>query len=391
MIGLQDMAAQVKRISPAEDGYQYFFGYYDIPSFDNADGNHLCSRVRFWDRLPKPTDRNELGILNLNSGEFTALGETFAWNFQQGSMLQWFPYSKDTVIYNTWEQQEYRSTIQNIHTGDTRTLPCPVATVSPDGKYALSINFNRVYDFRPGYGYCNRQDPWKDQPHPDDDGVVLMNLQTGDTKQIISYHQLDKLFGNTHGVAGKKIVINHITINPSSNRFLFLVRYFADEGEQWRTGLGTSDLDGNIYLLRNYTYASHYNWKDEKTILIYADCGEGDALYELTDETQDYIIYDRDFFNEDIHCSYSPDRDWIIGDGYADANHYRSIFLYHISNKKKMLLGRVYAPNLSHFDIRSDLHCRWSHCGKKISFDSIHEGFRGLYIMDIGDAMASLD
>jgi hypothetical protein len=40
---------------------------------------------------------------------FHPFGETTAWNFQQGSMLQWHPASpEDTVIYNTRQDGVYR-------------------------------------------------------------------------------------------------------------------------------------------------------------------------------------------------------------------------------------------------------------------------------------------
>ena len=34
-------------------------------------------------------------------------------------------------------------------------------------------------------------------------------------------------------------------------------------------------------------------------------------------------------------------------------------------------------------DMRCDLHPRWNQNGTKISFDSTHEGFRGVYLVDV--------
>ena len=388
---LETSNVKIRCISPVGDGYQYFYGYYDNPAFDTQDRRHLCNRVRFMDRLPKPGDVSELGYFDLGTGAFRVFAETSAWNFQQGSMLQWNPKNQKEAIYNIWDGGEYRCVVQNVETGEKRTLDYPVANVSADGNHGLSINFNRVYDFRPGYGYYNRRDPWYDVPAPRDDGVVLVDMQTGKGRQIISYSQLDKIYNDSPALKGAKIVINHITFNRASDRFLFLVRNFTKDGQNWRTGLGTSDLEGNVYKLRPYTYASHYFWKNDGKLLIYADCGEGEGLYELTDRTQEYVLHDRSFFTQDIHCSYSPDQKYIVGDGYPDAAHYRPVFLYGVGRKKGLLLGRFYAPGLSSLDIRCDLHCRWNHAGTMVSFDSIHEGFRGLYIMDLRDATASLE
>lgn len=384
---LEDKFIQMEKISPDDEWY-YFYGYYDNLAFHPEKPLHLCHRVPFMDRLPRKEDVCQLGVLDMNTREFTKLAETNAWNFQQGAMLMWNPANYDEIIYNVFESGKYQAAIKNIKTGEIRFTDRPVANVSSDGKWGLSLNMNRIYDFRPGYGYCNIEDPWKNVNAPEEDGVFLINMETGKSRQIISYAQLAEIYNYKEGRKKDwKITINHITFNRESNRFLFLVRYFPEEGKEWKTGLGTSDLQGNIYKLRDYTYASHYYWGEQGTLLIYADCGAGDGLYELKDETQEYEIYDRSMFFEDIHCSYSPDRQWIIGDGYQDENEYRPLYLYNIESGKGMVIGRFYSPRTDCTDIRCDLHCRWNLDGTGISMDSIHEGRRGVYLADLKKAM----
>jgi 2-polyprenyl-6-methoxyphenol hydroxylase-like FAD-dependent oxidoreductase len=41
-------------------------------------------------------------------------------------------------------------------------------------------------------------------------------------------------------------------------------------------------------------------------------------------------------------------------------------------------------------EIRCDLHPRWNRTGDAISFDSLHEGFRGVYSMQIGPLLRQL-
>lgn len=92
---LSDYAQDLRRISPEKDGFHYFFGYYDNPAYSPDDSLHLCNRVPFMDRLPKDGDVNELGVFDLKAGDFHPIAKTLAWNFQQGSMLQWLPGQKD--------------------------------------------------------------------------------------------------------------------------------------------------------------------------------------------------------------------------------------------------------------------------------------------------------
>lgn len=378
---------KIRKISPDDEG-QYFYGYYDNRAFHPDRNVHLCHRVSFMDRLPVKEDECQLGILDLRSGEFTPLAVTAAWNFQQGAMLEWNPSNPEEVVYNIYRDGTYGAVIRNIYTGKERTAERPLANVSPDGKWGLSINMNRVYDFRPGYGYCNQEDIWKGVNAPKEDGVFLVDMESGRAKQIITYEQLEGIFNQEEGcIKSRKIVINHITFNQESSRFLFLVRYFPEPGGMWKTGLGTSDLDGNIYMLRPYTYASHYFWGKKGFLMLYGDCGEGEGLYVMRDQTQDYTLYDKEMFHEDIHCSYSPDEEWILGDGYQDELLYRPVYLYHVKSKRGMVIGRFFSPHLSNTDIRCDLHCRWNPDGRSASFDSIHEGRRGVYLMDLTEAM----
>ena len=55
------------------------------------------------------------------------------------------------------------------------------------------------------------------------------------------------------------------------------------------------------------------------------------------------------------------------------------------SEKKRdvKVIARVFAPFKYDNDTRCDLHPRWNRAGDKICFDSIFEGHRGLYVVDV--------
>ncbi|MBE6590023.1 MAG: hypothetical protein E7643_07570, partial [Ruminococcaceae bacterium] len=76
-----------------DDGAHYFFAYYDMRA-TGVRGRHLCHRVQFDDHLPTENDICEVGYLE--DGVFYKIGETTAWNFQQGAMLQYHPFYEDT-------------------------------------------------------------------------------------------------------------------------------------------------------------------------------------------------------------------------------------------------------------------------------------------------------
>lgn len=384
MIGVKDLnGIYLERITP-RDGYEYFFGYYDIPALHESGKYYLCHRVKFMDRLPKANDVCEIGIINLEKKEFEKLTETLAWNFQQGSMLQWSGDCKDEFIYNEYDGKEYKGVVQNFVNNERRLLEKPVAAVSKDGRWALGLNMSRIYDFRPGYGYNQIKDPFAKENVPQNDGIYLIDMSSGKSQLLIDYDVMDRIFN--YGRKDKKLVVNHITFNKESSRFVFLLRKFPDEGGKWETAIGTSDLQGNIYKLKGFGYASHYNWKSDGVLMIHAGWGYGDGLYELSDLSNKEKKYESYVFEKDIHCSYSPDEKWIIGDGYPDEEEYRNIYLYDRMNGAGTSIGKFFSPKLASVDIRCDLHCRWLVNGYAVCMDSIHEGSRAIYIINIKEA-----
>lgn len=398
MSEIADVVVSVRRISPRQQ--QCFFGYYDIPAAD-AVGRHLCHRVHFRDRHPTPEDVAILGWVPMQSGAqgsndealFEEFAETRAWNFQQGAMLQWVSSTPDTCIYNVFEDGRFGSCLHNIRTGARRRLPLPVANVSQDGTKALCINMARAYDFRRGYGYEELPDSFRDVAAPSRDGVFLMDLDTGNARLILSLAAAVAFLKQSgEEVTGHKILINHITFNPSASRFLFLLRTFPKApGSKWTTFLLTADSSGGgLRRHRVWGVASHYHWRDDDCMLFYAkpDAGDRLDLMLISDGTGERQFVDRAFFRSDGHCSFSRDKQWILYDTYPDTSTpdcMRDLQIYRLDRSQGITLGRFRsAPDTEQtVDLRCDLHPRWMPDGLSVSFDSIHEGFRGVYCADV--------
>jgi hypothetical protein len=80
---------------PAYTGF-WFFG---IDQFDETGRYALGMTVRFQNREVLPTDRVEVGYFDLKDGNrWTKIGESTAWNWQQGNRLQWRPRSNEVLI-----------------------------------------------------------------------------------------------------------------------------------------------------------------------------------------------------------------------------------------------------------------------------------------------------
>lgn len=365
-----------------------FYGYYDNPAFSGDDRYHLCHRVGFYDRLPNERDVAELGMIELATGAYVPLAATTRWNFQQGSMLQWHPQSPDDeIIYNACEDGHDCGVVMNVRTHAKRYLDRPVANVDPTGRYALSVNFSRLFDFRPGYGYAGVADRFADANHPAEDGVFRLDLRSGRSRLILSLQQLWEYSRDAFRGEDHKILINHITFNTDGTRFLLLARNFAATGG-WKTAMFTANSDGSeVYLLADYAKASHYHWRDPHHIAIWSkrmdNERQGEQLYVLKDRTRQAEPVDPQFFVRDGHCSYSPDRRWLLYDSYPDRNRHRHLYLYDLVKRQGRTLGSYHSDPGIEGDIRCDLHPRWNRAGTAVSFDSIHEGRRQIYTMDL--------
>jgi hypothetical protein len=388
MLGVKDALVEIRRLSPV-DGFHYYYGYYDNPAFSRDDAKHLCNRVNFWDRFPVKDDTCEIGTFDIETGKWDKLAETGAFNFQQGCMLQWNPLNPESeLIYNVREGDEYRALVHHRETGKIRTLPRALANVSRDGKWGLSINLNRVYDFRPGYGYSGVRDKWYDIPQPGDDGIWVINMETGEERFILSYEEMGRLFSIN---PAEKLVVNHITFSPDNCRLLFLLRTFSSPAKGWLTGLGTIDREGkNFHLMNPLSMASHYHWRDDNHLLIWAKVKGVAGMHLITDRSDESVRLDPAFFFKDIHCIYSSDKKYILGDGYPDGEGYRQIYLYNTETGKGLMLLRVKSDPVAAGDLRCDLHNRWSRSGRLVSFDSTHEGYRGLYLIDLTETLTKI-
>ena len=385
IIPYKENKGNVRTISPETDK-SCFFGYYDLKAYDDTDKYHLCNIADFEDRLPVSTDKLQLGVVDLETRKFEKIDETSSWNFQQGALLQWSRAEKDVVYYNVFENGEYFTVKKNVKTGNKTYAPV-CANISRDGKFGLKIIFQRIYDFRPGYGYCNTKDPFFDVAQPENDGVFLVDIEKGTEKQILSYPDMVKLLGIPE-FEFTKFVVNHITFNPKGDKFMLLLRNFYEQGKPWRTALIVSDLDGNMKLLY-FGGCSHYDWINNDELFIYLlgqDFWDLFTVNVVTGELE--RIKNHQLENVDTHCLFSKDKSVFIGDCYPDNDGYRTIYRYSYNTDKYDVLVKSYSPSPTvpaGSDVRTDLHNRWNTKGDKISFDTIHHGKREIAELEYGN------
>jgi len=312
-------------------------------------------------------------------------------------------------------------------TNDKRIVDTPIYTVNSSGRYALSLNYARLFDMRKDYGIAGLKDTWRDVMCPEDDGIYSVDLQTGMTELIVSIAQGAAVNHCPLG-EGVKHWVNHMMFNPSGRRFCFLHRFLRDDGIM-HSRLLTADSDGSDLRLLFEGMVSHYCWRDETTILawagkrkilgdgkrkssfvmtsarrclkpIYYAMGKprilmqkvvGDSYYLIQDApngTVKRFAYGR--LSTDGHCTLSPDGRWMLTDGYTDKKKRLPLFLCNVSTQEVIEIGRFPTPKVLDGPVRVDLHPRFSRDGTNVCIDSAMDGTRQMYIIDVSEIVGSV-
>lgn len=370
-------------------GGHHFFGYYEKSPWNAAGTRLLGQRAAFMDRPPGAEDEIELGYVDLaKGGRWTVFARTRAWNWQQGCMLQWLG-DGETVIYNDRENGRAVSRRYHLDTGERVTLDRPVYAVAPDGSWGVSLNFARLHHQRPGYGYAGIEDRWRAVEAPEDDGVWWMDLRSGESRLVFTVAEAAAI-ERTVEFAGKTHRFNHAQISRDGRRFAVLHRYKTPAEEVGTTRLFVMDADGgNRRLMPGDGLVSHYDWKDGRELLAWTRLkGEEAAFYAYDVESGKARALSREAMWCDGHCSFSPDGRWVLNDTYPDKEHFRTLYLYRYPDGPRVDLGRFLSPP-AEWQIRCDLHPRWSRDGRSICIDSIHEGERRMYLLDVSKILFS--
>lgn len=407
-------------------GRHHFFGYYNKSNWDRSGRYLLAQQVPYRDVRLTPDCVADVGYFDLEQDRFHPIGATRAWNWQMGSQLQWLDGAEGLkAIYNDRRDDSrgrypgFGSVIVDARTGERRELPLPVYVVAPNSRYAICVDYRRLYVTHETIGYSEEGGPFDLPLAPADDGLHGMDLATGDCRLLVSYRQLREF----HPRASMEKAIHwvsHIEVNPSSSRVLFLHRWtervedetcflhrlvtMNPDGSDLRllecsdhplpqlaegfdpSAVGTFDYEKSEYQI------SHPLWRNDREIIVWGPHA-GEIHYQLYEDADGGAVraIGAHVLQENGHMTFSPvNGRWLLSDTYPDpSTHERILFLYDMETERRHDLGSFYAdPGLSK-ENRCDLHPRWSRDGTQACIDSVHEGDRQIYVVDLSSIVGS--
>lgn len=412
-----DKRKEIQKIRVTREKEHFFFGYFDI-SPESPDGSKiLVNKTSFIDHMPEKNEELEVGYILNDTLEYISIGTTTAWNFQEGCRLQWL--DENRCIYNTRGVKGFQSVIYDIDRKQVvKTFEVPVYSISILTGKALFYSFtnNKYY-------YAHTEEDLKKDPYKD--GIYLLDLYTSEYYRIISIKDLE----NIAEISGINSWVEYCVFNEKGTLFYFYYRWI-DESNGAHTLFCISDLAGKVEPLLKSNFISHAGWKGNNSITAWGripnkinaiqsnsflkksgiwKIGVGifhkfvknsknrqiltnDAyiLFDLKEHTLSKI--DQKEFTGDGHETWSRNGRYMLTDTYPDMEGIRKLILFDYQSNKVFLLGEFYSypEKMKEIDnkwnesgMRCDLHPKWSNLEKNIYFDSVHEGYRGLYRIDI--------
>lgn len=386
----QEHLPNVRRITSGPR--HHWFGYYDKLQFCPQNRFVLANQIDFEHRSPRADDLLWLGMIDTQEGNsWIPLGESSAWCWQQGCMLQWVPKSDETVVWNDRAHDRFVSRLKNVRTGEVQTLDSPIYALSNDGTQAVSTNFARLNDRRPGYGYAGIIDPHREQPAPKDSGLFLVDLQSGSEQLLMSVADaLDIPFTGDERLKfdGKsQHWFNHLLFNTDDTRVWLLHRWTTGKG--WATRAITVNLDGtDPYVLDPHGRTSHFVWRDPQHVMAWAwHPSHGYGFYLFKDRTDEVTPVGPEVMTHNGHNTYLPGHDnrWVLNDTYPDRQRMQHPYLYHVPTDTKVPLGHFHSPTEYQGEWRCDTHPRASRDGRTVCIDSPHQHGRQMYLIDISE------
>ena len=350
-------------------GCHTYFGYYDVSPFQGE-------KVVYLER-EKSSQICKIVLNDVHNTSKQYIADSRAWNWQQGVRLRWFPKTENVVSFNDFFDGQYINRIIDINTKEERRLDWPLYDIDCDGKYGITLNFERLGVMRPGYGYTC--EPYK-VGNLWNDGISIIDIEKNQLVKTITYKDLSSKIKIASDI--NDFYLNHLSFSPDGTKFLFFWIDVAKGYHQASLGVYNITTD-ELIPLEIEKKASHYAWEGNDTIIC-----------TLLDNIQ-YARYYRFNLKEGsktLICDNSLPFDghpsifkggYLLTDTYPDRRGFQHIYLVNEKDDTKSELLKIYSVPTQIVEMRTDLHPRLSINKKYISFDSCHDGLRKMLVLKL--------
>ncbi len=191
---------QIIKSYPVYERPGYFYGFHDLCPFSGDNSKLAACKYDLNAPLRMPLISDVLEVGYFDGPEFSnwhPVGCTRAWNWHQGCRLQWCD-GRNSLVFNDNDSGHNISHIIDIKDNIIKTFDRPISSVSPDGNWAISYNFNRVNQYMPGYGYSFlNHDKELEEKIPSKDGLFIIDLNKGKDQMPGASHHIQETFSSS--------------------------------------------------------------------------------------------------------------------------------------------------------------------------------------------------
>jgi len=180
---LYQLHPKVRVVAETPEDQSHFFGFHDVSPWSPDNRLLLCHRFPTGEETHLiPRGPAELVLWNPEEGTFDTVDTTRAWNWQQGSRLQWAPGSPGKIVFNRDARSGVVGRAVDLESGDKQDFPFPVYDLHPQGNLCLFPNYRNLSENWRSYGYP--QLDWGDEPT--EPFIGLGNLKEKSSKVLVS-------------------------------------------------------------------------------------------------------------------------------------------------------------------------------------------------------------
>lgn len=342
-----------------------FAGYYDVSPFNPRNSNLLALHFNKYraDQKPSVHIKTDVVLCDSTNSICKKIDETSAWNWQQGSRLQWIDYER--IIYNVYENRKLFSRVYNIETKDFINIPISANAVC--SSFILTLDYVALSKYSE-YGY-NGIDVSNIL-----DGVIMAKFDTLDISTVFQENEVLNLISSEISDRLVKRHINHILISPDETQFIFIYRGELD-GKR-ADYLFYYDLKNKKLeiLFQAASLISHYTWKNHYEIIVWAVVDKRSGYYCLNVMSGEYVLI---FETPDDGHPTLLDEDTMLTDTYPNyLSSNQLLTIYDFTNKDSREILSVYHPIIYKKHSRCDLHPSISRDHKLFQIDMRNRGKR---------------
>lgn len=352
-----------------------FFGYYDISPFNTKSDEIIYIQV------PKELKTAKLILSSLDNKTEQVITTSSAWNWQQGCRLRWMPNNSREIVFNDFSNNQYVARIVNVDTKEEKRIDGALYDISANGKFGLSLDFERLQNKRPGYGYQCRfySEGERDLSK---EGIDLIDIENNTKKRIITYSDISRAIGSDN-CDFRNNYINHISFSPTGNKFLFF--WLTVQKNIHLASLVVYDMISSEFtILETQKRVSHYVWEDEDHIICTAyNIDQSCYYYRYSLPTKSRTLL-TDVLNEDGHPSIINGRR-ILTDTYPNLKGFQKLIIYDTIKNEKIILLKVYSDCRVEGERRTDLHPRLNAKKSIVCFDSNQNKYRSLNFLILNE------